>query len=154
HERAIYQLAQQVMPGIPVSLSSEVVPEMQEYERTETTVVNSYVRPEVGTYMEHLQTELMQRLRPDVQLSILRSDCGLATSQSAAPAPVTILVSAPAGGVAGAIWCASRGGISELLTFDVGGSSSDVALIDTSLAAIRRATRGGDVSVRAPSVGV
>src|SRR5690554_1212533 len=154
HERAIYQLAQQVMPGIPVSLSFEVVPEMQEYERTETTVVNSYVRPEVGTYMEHLQTELMQRLRPDVQLSILRSDGGLATSQSAAATPVNMLLSGPAGGVAGAIWFCSRGGFSKVLTFDVGGTSTDVALIDNNQARIRRETRVGDVSVRAPSVDV
>lgn len=154
HESAIYELAQQVMPEIPVSLSSMVVPEMQEYERTETTVVNSYVRPQVAAYMEHLQTELTERLRPDVQLSILRSDGGLATSQSAAAAPVNMLLSGPAGGVAGAIWFCSRGGFSKVLTFDVGGTSTDVALIDDNQARIRRETRVGDVAVRAPSVDV
>lgn len=154
HEQAIHDIAREVMPGVPVSLSSEVVPEMQEYERTETTVVNSYVRPEVANYLEHLQGELCSRLRPDVQLSILRSDGGLATSQSAASTPVNLLLSGPAGGVAGAIWFCSRGGFSKVLTFDVGGTSTDVALIDNNQARIRRETRVGDVAVRAPSVDV
>lgn len=154
HERAVFELAQQIMPGIPISLSSEVVPEMQEYERTETTVVNSYVRPHVAAYMKYLQDELVNRLRPDVHLSILRSDGGLATSQSAAATPVNMLLSGPAGGVAGAIWFCSRGGFDKVLTFDVGGTSTDVALIDNNQARIRRETRVGDISVRAPSVDV
>lgn len=154
HEQEICAIAHEVMPEIPVSLSSEVVPEMQEYERTETTVVNSYVRPQVANYLEHLQSELCKRLRPDVQLSILRSDGGLATSQSAASTPVNLLLSGPAGGVAGAIWFCSRGGFSKVLTFDVGGTSTDVALIDNNQARIRRETRVGDVAVRAPSVDV
>lgn len=154
HEQAIYAIACEVMPDIPVSLSSEVVPEMQEYERTETTVVNSYVKPRVASYLEHLQTELCKRLRPDVNLSILRSDGGLATSQSAASTPVNLLLSGPAGGVAGAIWFCSRGGFSKVLTFDAGGTSTDVALIDNNHARIRRETRVGDVAVRAPSVDV
>lgn len=154
HEQAVFEIAREVLPGVPVSLSSEVVPEMQEYERTETTVVNSYVRPEVANYLEHLQAELGRRLSPDVQLSILRSDGGLATSQSAASTPVNLLLSGPAGGVAGAIWFCSRGGFGKVLTFDVGGTSTDVALIDDNQARIRRETRVGDVAVRAPSVDV
>ncbi|WP_027896574.1 hydantoinase/oxoprolinase family protein [Zestomonas thermotolerans] len=154
HEREILEIAHEVMPGIPVSLSSEVVPEMQEYERTETTVVNSYVRPEVEQYINHLQNELNQRIGNHSQLSILRSDGGLATSQSAAKTPVNLLLSGPAGGVAGAIWFCSRAGFDRVLTFDVGGTSTDVALIDNNQARIRRETRVGDVAVRAPSVDV
>lgn len=154
HEQAALRVAEEVMPGIPVSLSSVVVPEMQEYERTETTVVNSYVRPEVANYLEHLQTELIKRLHPEVTLSILRSDGGLATSQSAAEMPVNMLLSGPAGGVAGAIWFCSRGGFDKVLTFDVGGTSTDVALIENNSARVRRETSVGDVAVRAPSVDV
>ena len=154
HERVVLELAREVMPDVPVSLSSEVVPEMQEYERTETTVVNSYVHPEVSRYLEHLQGELSARLHPEVKLSILRSDGGLATSQSASSTPVNLLLSGPAGGVAGAIWFCSRGGFEKVLTFDVGGTSTDVALIDSNQARIRRETRVGDVTVRAPSVDV
>lgn len=154
HEQAVLAVARQVMPDIPISLSSVVVPEMQEYERTETTVVNSYVRPEVASYLDHLQQELSARLHPQVQLSILRSDGGLATSQSASETPVNLLLSGPAGGVAGAIWFCSRGGFDKVLTFDVGGTSTDVALIENNSARIRRETSVGDVAVRAPSVDV
>lgn len=154
HEQAVLAIARQVMPDIPISLSSVVVPEMQEYERTETTVVNSYVRPEVANYLDHLQEELSARLHPQVQLSILRSDGGLATSQSASETPVNLLLSGPAGGVAGAIWFCSRGGFDRVLTFDVGGTSTDVALIENNSARIRRETSVGDVAVRAPSVDV
>lgn len=154
NEQRIGRIAAEVMPGVPVSLSSEVVPEMQEYERTETTVVNSYVRPQMAKYVERLQNELKVRLRPDVRLSILRSDGGLATSQSATQAPVNMLLSGPAGGVAGAIWFCSRAGYSRVLTCDVGGTSTDVALIDENHAKLRRETRIEDISVRAPSVDV
>lgn len=154
HEQAVLRIAKEIMPTIPVSLSSVVVPEMQEYERTETTVVNSYVRPEVAHYLDHLQEELTARLHPEVQLSILRSDGGLATSQSASETPVNLLLSGPAGGVAGAIWFCSRGGFEKVLTFDVGGTSTDVAMIENNSARIRRETSVGDVAVRAPSVDV
>jgi len=154
HEERIAEIAAEVMPGIPVSLSSRVVPEMQEYERTETTVVNSFVRPEVSNYLEHLETEIRARLAPDVELSILRSDGGLATCESASYTPVNLLLSGPAGGVAGAIWFCSRGGFDKVLTFDVGGTSTDVALIEHNSARLRRETRVGDVAVRAPSVDV
>ncbi|HEA53986.1 hydantoinase/oxoprolinase family protein [Marinobacter antarcticus] len=154
HEERIAEIAAEVMPGIPVSLSSRVVPEMQEYERTETTVVNSFVRPEVSNYLDHLETEIRARLAPDVELSILRSDGGLATCESASYTPVNLLLSGPAGGVAGAIWFCSRGGFEKVLTFDVGGTSTDVALIEHNSARLRRETRVGDVSVRAPSVDV
>jgi N-methylhydantoinase A len=154
HERRIGEIAAEVMPDIPVSLSSRVVPEMQEYERTETTVVNSFVHPEVSSYLKHLEKEIAHRLADDVHLSILRSDGGLAASEAAAATPVNLLLSGPAGGVAGAIWFCSRGGFDRVLTFDVGGTSTDVALIENSSARLRRETQVGDVAVRAPSVDV
>jgi N-methylhydantoinase A len=73
NERRAREVAARVFPDIPISISSEVVPEMQEYERTETTVVNSYVRPEVARYVTNLQRALEDRMGR-VQLSILRSD--------------------------------------------------------------------------------
>jgi N-methylhydantoinase A len=154
NEEKIAIIAAEVMPDIPVSLSSRVVPEMQEYERTETTVVNSFVRPEVSNYLDHLQREIKSRLADDVQLSVLRSDGGLATCDSASYTPVNLLLSGPAGGVAGAIWFCSRGGFDKVLTVDVGGTSTDVALIENNSARLRRETRVGDVAVRAPSVDV
>ncbi|MGH8034676.1 MAG: hydantoinase/oxoprolinase family protein, partial [Lysobacterales bacterium] len=154
HERQARDVALDVFSDVPISISSEVVPEMQEYERTETTVVNSYVSPEVSTYINNMQKSLEDRMGKGVQLSILRSDGGLASSRAAAESPVNLLLSGPAGGVAGAIYFASRAGYKDMLTFDMGGTSTDVALIQNARARIRRETRVADVIVRAPSVDV
>jgi len=107
NERRAREVAARIFPDIPISISSDVVPEMQEYERTETTVVNSYVRPEVAKYVTNLQRALEARMGK-VQLSILRSDGGLASARAAAESPVNLLLSGPAGGVAGAILPARR----------------------------------------------
>jgi N-methylhydantoinase A len=152
-ELRIRELAAEEMPGIPVSLSSEVVPEMQEYERTVTTVANSYVRPRVATYIESLQTELA-RTMSDVQLHILRSDGGLASASVAESLPVNLLMSGPAGGVSGAIWIARQAGFENLLTLDMGGTSADVALVQNGEARLRRETTVGDHTVRASSVDI
>ncbi|MBT5917539.1 MAG: hydantoinase/oxoprolinase family protein, partial [Alphaproteobacteria bacterium] len=128
HERRIREIAQEVMPGVPISISSEIVPEMYEYERAETTVVNSYIRPVVGKYIENLMSELDRRTG-GTQLHILRSDGGLSSADAAKELPVNLLMSGPAGGVSGAIWMAKQAGYKDLLTFDMGGTSTDVALI-------------------------
>ena len=154
HEEQARDIARDIFGDVPISVSSEVVPEMQEYERTETTVVNSYVRPEVSKYLTNLQASLEQTMGEKLQLSILRSDGGLASSRAAAESPVNMLLSGPAGGVTGATFFASRAGYDDVLTFDMGGTSTDVALIQGAKARIRRETRVGDVTVRAPSVDV
>ncbi len=154
HEERAREIAREVFLDTPISISSEVVPEMQEYERTETTVVNSYVRPEVERYVNNLRAALASRMGEDTQLSILRSDGGLASARASAESPVNLLMSGPAGGVAGAIYFCSRAGFKDILTFDMGGTSTDVALIQNSRARVRRETIVGDVRVRAPSVDV
>ncbi len=153
HEQRVRRIAEEILPGVPISLSSEVVPEMYEYERTETTVVNSYIRPVVSRYIESLNAELDRRMN-GVQLHILRSDGGLASADAAKATPVNLLMSGPAGGVSGAIWMARQAGYDNLLTFDMGGTSTDVALIQKGVAQTRRETRVGDVTVRASSVDV
>lgn len=153
HEVKARKVAQKVFPDIPISISSEIIPEMQEYERTETTVVNSYVRPVVSKYVRNLHTELKKRMK-DVQLHVLRSDGGLASVEAAENTPVNLLMSGPAGGVAGAIWIAGQAGYKNLLTFDMGGTSTDVALVQNGAAQKRRETRVADVTVRASSIDV
>ncbi len=154
HEVQARKIAEGVFGDVPISISSEVVPEMQEYERTETTVINSYVRPQVSTYVKNMQSSLEALMGDDVNLAILRSDGGLASARAAAESPVNLLLSGPAGGVAGAMYFCERGGFKDILTFDMGGTSTDVALIQNGQARIRRETRVGDVTVRAPSVDV
>ncbi len=154
HEVQARAIAEEVFDDVPISISSEVVPEMQEYERAETTVVNSYVRPQVSKYVSNMQASLENLMGDDVKLAILRSDGGLASGRAAAESPVNLLLSGPAGGVAGAMYFCERGGFSNVLTFDMGGTSTDVALIQEGQARIRRETRVGDVTVRAPSIDV
>ncbi len=153
HEKRIKAIAQEELPGIPVSLSSEVVPEMQEYERTVTTVANSYVRPRVAKYVKNLKEKVEQKAE-SVKLHILRSDGGLASATSSEQFPVNLLMSGPAGGVTGALWVAMQSGFPNLLTVDVGGTSTDVALIQNGEARLRRETTVGDVTVRASSVDI
>jgi len=153
HEKRIREIAAEVMPNVPVSLSSEVVPEMQEYERAVTTVANSYVRPVVQRYVHNLQTKLASRAG-SVKLHILRSDGGLSSASSAEEYPVNLLMSGPAGGVTGALWVALQAGFPNLLTVDVGGTSTDVALINNGEPKLRRETTVGDVTVRASSVDI
>jgi N-methylhydantoinase A len=153
HEQRVLAIAGEELPGIPVSLSSQVVPEMQEYERTVTTVANSYVRPRVARYVRNL-TEKLAAKTDAVKLHILRSDGGLASAKSSEEFPVNLLMSGPAGGVTGALWVASQAGFPNLLTIDVGGTSTDVALIQNGEPRLRRETTVGDVTVRASSVDI
>ena len=154
NEVAAQKVAQEVFGDIPVSISSDIIPEMQEYERTETTVVNAYVLPEVSLYVNNLQQAIAEKMGDDTQLSILRSHGGLASARAASESPVNLLMSGPAGGVAGAMYFCGKAGYKDILTFDMGGTSTDVALIQDSKAKVRRETMVGDVRVRAPSVDV
>jgi N-methylhydantoinase A len=154
HEQRAKQVAAEIFTDIPISISSDLVPEMQEYERTETTVVNSYVRPQVAKYVDNLNRSLRSTMGEDLHLSILRSDGGLASARASAESPVNLLMSGPAGGVSGAMHFCKKAGFKDILTFDMGGTSTDVALIQNSKARVRRETRVGDVTVRAPSVDV
>src|SRR5690606_17651907 len=153
HEQRVLAIAREEAPGVPVSLSSQVVPEMQEYERTVTTVANSYVRPRVARYVRNLSEKLREKA-PAVRLHILRSDGGLASASSSEEFPVNLLMSGPAGGVTGALWVAMQAGFANLLTIDVGGTSTDVALIQNGEARLRRETTVGDVTVREFSVNI
>lgn len=153
HERRIAELAAQELPGVPVSLSCDVLPELREYERTVTTVANGYVQPQVKKYVDTLAGKLGDGGVAG-QLAILRSDGGLSTAEAATAAPVTMLLSGPAGGVTGAVWVARQCGYRDLITFDMGGTSTDVALVQDLSPRIGRETKVGDLTVRASSVDV
>ena len=153
HERRVAELAAEELPGVPVSLSSTVLPELREYERTVTTVANGYVQPQVSRYVDSLAKQLADN-GVTANLSILRSDGGLTSAQSAVESPVAMLMSGPAGGVSGAVWVAEQCGFSDLLTFDMGGTSTDVALVQGLRPRIGRETKVGDLTVRASSVDV
>jgi N-methylhydantoinase A len=152
-EARIREIAGEIMPDIPVSISSEVLPEMYEYERAITTVANSYVAPVVREYLSNLDSEMKKR-EVNAHLHILRSDGGLSSVEASRNSPVNVLMSGPAGGVAGALWIAKQSGFSDLLTLDMGGTSTDVALIQDGIPRKRRETTIGDITVRASSLDV
>jgi N-methylhydantoinase A len=153
HEKRIGELAREIMQDVPVSLSHEVLPEMQEYERTLTTVANAAVRPVVGKYVRSLRDKLLTAGMKG-KLSLLRSDGGLMSAEKAAEHPVNILMSGPAGGVTGALWVGKNAGFKNILTLDVGGTSTDVALIEHLEPRRVRTTEVGHLSVRASSLDV
>lgn len=153
HEARVGELAQEIMPGVPVSLSHVVLPEMQEYERTLTAVANASVRPVVGHYVRNLREKLRESGMAG-KLALLRSDGGLMSSEKAEEHPVSLLMSGPAGGVAGALWVAKHAGLRNILTLDVGGTSTDVALIEDLEPRRVRTTEVGHLSVRASSLDV
>ena len=153
HEKRAGEIAREVLPDIPVSLSAEVLPEMQEYERALTTCANSYVRPRVANYVRNLKRELTGAgVRGHMHL--LRSDAGLMSFEKAQDSPVNLLMSGPAGGVAGALWICRQAGFKNLLTVDVGGTSTDVALIQNGEPKVTRDTECGDLKVRATSLDI
>ncbi len=153
HEQEIGEIAKEVFPDIPISLSHEVLPEMQEYERALTSVANSLVRPIMAMYVSNLRNEL-RKLGMEGRINLLRSDGGLMGSEKSEGHPVNLLMSGPAGGVTGALWSAKNANLKNILTLDVGGTSTDVALIENGEPRLRRETSVGHLTVRASSLDV
>ncbi|MCD9198388.1 hydantoinase/oxoprolinase family protein [Aeromicrobium wangtongii] len=153
HELRVAQIAAEELPDLPVSVSSSVLPELREYERTITTVANAVVQPQVARYVANLESQLRDS-GMDGSLSILRSDGGLVSAAVAADNPVNLLLSGPAGGVTGAAWNAEQTGHPDFLTLDMGGTSTDVALVEGLTPRVGRQTSVGDLTVRATSVDV
>ena len=153
HERRVKAIAQELFPELPVTASSEVLPEFREYERALTAVMNSYVRPSVSVYLRNFADQLTDHgLRAEV--NILRSDAGLMTLRMAQERPVYAVMSGPAGGVAGALFTATKAGFGNILTLDMGGTSTDVALCQDGAQTIARETTLGYFPIKVPSVDV
>jgi N-methylhydantoinase A len=161
HEREIREIIHSLYPDFPVTISSDVLPEFREYERTLTACMNSYVRPRVQTYVRNLESSLRD-LGVQGELNLLRSDAGLMTVDVAAEHPIYGILSGPSGGVAGALYIARRAGYENVLTFDMGGTSTDVALCQNGQPTIERQTEipyglglpGEVIPVKVPSVNV
>ena len=121
HEKRIAEALEKL--NVPLSVSHRILPEYREYERTSTVTINAYLRPLMGAYLHGLEAELPQ-------LSVMQSSGGIISAPVAAQEPVRTILSGPAGGVVGARRLASIAGYRELITFDMGGTSTDVALCD------------------------
>lgn len=111
---------------VPLSLSHEILPEFREYERGSTVVINAYLAPTMQGYLEKLDHALQSR---GAQLHVMQSSGGIIPAATAACEPVRTVLSGPAGGVVGALAVAKAAGFERILTFDMGGTSTDVALV-------------------------
>ena len=127
HERKVGEAIREALPDVQLSLSSEVLPEFREYERCSTTVVNSYLTPRLAAYLERLADEVEALGLPSPL--VMQSSGGAAEIETAAARAASCLLSGPAGGVVGAAWVAGLSGFRDLLTFDMGGTSTDVASV-------------------------
>ena len=124
HEQLIRQALESLR--LPISLSHQILPEFREYERGATVALNAYLAPRMQSYLRSLERGLARR---NATLSIMQSSGGILSAASAAREPVRTILSGPAGGVIGALSVARAAGIDRILTFDMGGTSTDVALL-------------------------
>jgi N-methylhydantoinase A len=129
HELRAAGIVETMLPHAFVCASSEVLPEFREYERFTTTVLNAYIGPLVGRYLNSLSRALEARAY-HAPLLTMTSSGGVATAQRAARFPVHTVLSGPAGGVAGALHVGAALGVQNLITYDMGGTSTDVCLIE------------------------
>jgi N-methylhydantoinase A len=129
HEKLIGRALKNLM--IPVSLSYIILPEYREYERTSTTVVNAYLAPIMGRYLGNLAEGLRgKRKRKGVSLRVMQSNGGTVSARAAIREPVRTILSGPAGGVVGAWEVSRQAGYPDILSFDMGGTSTDVSLCE------------------------
>ena len=129
HERRIAEIIRERGVDVPLCLSCEVHPEIKEYERTSTTVVNAYILPVVGTYLRSLE-RVLNRLEISGPLRIMQSNGGAMGVDAAAAKPVNIIESGPSAGVVGAAEIAAKLGFENVLTFDMGGTTAKAAMIE------------------------
>lgn len=142
HEQRVREIAEEEAPELPVSISAEIVPEYGEYERTLTTVINDYARPQVIEYLDGLDTSL-EEAGATATMNVVRSDGGLMSSAAAKGHPVELALSGPSGGVVGAATIAEKKGVPDVLTLDMGGTSTDVSLVEEGTPGTTRRTKVG-----------
>jgi N-methylhydantoinase A len=116
--------------GVPVSVSHEILPEFREYERSSTVLVNAYLAPKMSSYLDDLSSAL-DTVCPRAKLHVMQSSGGIVCASVASKEPVRTILSGPAGGVVGACALARMSKVGRIITFDMGGTSTDVALVES-----------------------
>jgi len=129
HEQRVAEIIREEMPGCAISLSSEILPQIREYYRLSTTVINAYLQPILARYIAQLEQRLTGAGIQTRQKYIMQSNGGMSTFAAAAQKAVTTVLSGPAGGVTAGAYACRMTGMPNIITFDMGGTSCDVALI-------------------------
>ncbi|MFA1820044.1 hydantoinase/oxoprolinase family protein [Virgibacillus oceani] len=153
HEKHIMEVAESINPNIPVTISYEILPEFREYERTLTTVMNSYVRPPMQRYLTNVESRLNEE-EFNSRISIVRSDGGLMSLSAASSRPIHSMLSGPSGGVTASAMIGVETGYKNIISFDMGGTSTDVSLTYDGKPKVARETKIGVFPVKAPSLEV
>jgi N-methylhydantoinase A len=152
HERRIGAALRAELPGVHVSLSSQVLPEPREFERCATTVADAYLSPRLGAYLRSLSRQVGGAGLPAPL--IMQSSGGVTEVEEAAAHAAACVLSGPAGGVVGAAWVAGLSGHGDLLTFDMGGTSTDVAPVRAGAVATTTESVIAGVPIRLPIVDI
>ena len=166
HEQKIGELLKQMAPHIYVSLSTDVMPLVKEYERSSETAVNAYVKPLTATYLNSLRQRLIEA-QVDTPLYIMESSGGMITPEVAAERPIDIIESGPAAGVVGCSYIAQQQDIGNIITFDMGGTTCKASIVENGqytrspeyevAGGIHRASRlmkGKGYVIRVPSIDI
>ncbi len=162
HERAIADMAAHRHPALSVCLSSQVLPEVKEFERTATTVVNAYVRPLLDRYLARVERRLAER-GVGCGLSLMLSAGGITSPDTARRFPVRLIESGPVGGGLATAWLATRAGIEDAVMFDMGGTTAKSCLVrggqlliaqEYEVDRVHRFKRGSGTPVNVPTVDI
>ena len=153
HEKLLLSIIRRLAPNVPVSLSCEVRPEFREYERLSTTVLNAFLQPGLSGYLSRLEATLSKEV-PEARIMISQSSGGLMSLDLARRFPIRTALSGPAAGVMGAIEVARHAGIPDFITFDMGGTSADIALITNCIPTRAFQSAIGGYPVRLPMVDI
>ncbi len=160
HEWRVRAILEEELPGIPVSLSSEVSPEMREWERFSTTVANAYVQPMMARYLRRLEADL-RGIGAAAPLFLMMSGGGLTTIETACRFPIRLVESGPAGGAIFSAFIARQSGLANVLSFDMGGTTAKICLIDDykpqtartfEVARVGRFRKGSGLPLRIPVI--
>jgi N-methylhydantoinase A len=152
HEQMVGEALREALPEVHVSLSSEVLPEFREYERFSTTAADAYLAPRLAAYLKNLSGKVEESGTP--RPLIMQSSGGVSTIDDAVRDAAAFVLSGPAGGVVGAAYVAGLGGHRDLLTFDMGGTSTDVAPVVRGEAQTSTETVLAGVPIKLPMVDV
>ncbi|CAA9231990.1 MAG: N-methylhydantoinase A [uncultured Blastococcus sp.] len=153
HERAMLDVIHEEHPGAVVSISSQVLREYREYERSVTTLVDAAVKPKVGAYVTNIRTRL-DEIAPGVPFYVMKSNGGVLSAGEVVHQPITTMLSGPAAGALGAALIAGRAGFDRVLTCDGGGTSTDVTVVIDGEPALTTEGSVGDYPSKIPMIDV
>jgi N-methylhydantoinase A len=153
HEKVVRDIFAREIPGVSISISSEVLPEFREYERSSTTALNAYLAPIVSGYLHRLQ-QAVTSWSSSARLWVMQSNGGVASAAHAAQLPVTLLLSGPSGGVVAGRHLIDQAGLGNGITIDMGGTSFDVCLLPDKAIPMTHERHVMDMPVKVPSVDI